>query len=133
MAQFPGCNKNSVNELMHLKIPGSCLMDDFADVVDRLLDGLNPSSWDQFSFVRHAMFRNYRSLGPSVSDSPLGWGSSGPLDSGSGLPDAGLPAACMMVSPSSSTGEDSGVPLDGLHRPLSNQHHADCFCRCCKI
>jgi len=39
-----GCNKNGVNELMHLKKPGLCLMEDFADIVDWLLDGPDPSS-----------------------------------------------------------------------------------------
>ena len=39
-----GCNKNGVNELMRLKIPGLCLMEDFADIVDQLPDGPDPSS-----------------------------------------------------------------------------------------
>jgi hypothetical protein len=33
-AQLPGRNKYSLDKLVHLKVPGLCLMEDFADVVD---------------------------------------------------------------------------------------------------
>jgi hypothetical protein len=32
--EFPGRNEYSIKELMHLRIPGLCLMKDLADVVD---------------------------------------------------------------------------------------------------
>jgi hypothetical protein len=45
VAQLPGRNKYSINKLVRLKIPGLCLMEDLADVVDRLLYGLDPYGW----------------------------------------------------------------------------------------
>ena len=39
MAQFPGRNEYGIDKLMRLKIPGLCLVEDFADKVDWLLDG----------------------------------------------------------------------------------------------
>jgi hypothetical protein len=44
MAELPGCNEYSIKELMRLRIPGLCLMQDLADVVDRHLDGLDFAS-----------------------------------------------------------------------------------------
>jgi hypothetical protein len=41
MVELPERNEYSIMELMHLGIPGLCLMQDLADVVDRLLDGLD--------------------------------------------------------------------------------------------
>jgi hypothetical protein len=34
VAQFSGRNKYSIDKLVRLKVPGLCLMEDFADVVD---------------------------------------------------------------------------------------------------
>jgi hypothetical protein len=45
VAQLPGRNKHSIDKLVHLKVPGFCLMEDLADVVDQLLDGPDPYSW----------------------------------------------------------------------------------------
>jgi hypothetical protein len=42
VAQLPGRNKYIIKKLVCLKIPGLCLMEDLADVVDRLLDGFGP-------------------------------------------------------------------------------------------
>jgi hypothetical protein len=47
VAQLPGRNKYSINKLVRLKVPGLCLMEDFADVVDRLLDGSDPCAWSR--------------------------------------------------------------------------------------
>jgi hypothetical protein len=44
MAELPGCNEYSIKELMRLRIPGLCFMKDLANVVDRLLDGLDFAS-----------------------------------------------------------------------------------------
>jgi hypothetical protein len=44
VTEFPGRNKNSIKELMRLRIPGLCLIKDLADVVDRLLDSLDSAS-----------------------------------------------------------------------------------------
>src|SRR6185369_16879355 len=59
VAQFTGCNKYGIDKLMRLKIPGLCLMEDFADVVDWLLDGPDPGDR-----VRLALIHHVRSLGP---------------------------------------------------------------------
>jgi hypothetical protein len=44
VAQLPGRNKHSIEKLMCLKVPGLCLVEDLADVVDRLLNGPDPYS-----------------------------------------------------------------------------------------
>jgi hypothetical protein len=44
MAELLGRNEYSIKELMRLGIPGLCLMQDLADIVDRLLDGLDLAS-----------------------------------------------------------------------------------------
>jgi hypothetical protein len=44
MAELPGRNEYSIKELMRLGIPGLRLMQDLADVVDRLLHGLDLAS-----------------------------------------------------------------------------------------
>jgi hypothetical protein len=44
MVELPGCNEYSIKKLMHLGIPSLCFMKDPADVVDRLLDGLDLAS-----------------------------------------------------------------------------------------
>src|SRR6185312_5641443 len=67
MAQFPGCNKYGIDKLMRLKIPGLRLVEDFTDVVDRLLDGLDPGAWVRFAFIHHV-----RSLGPQRFWVPTG-------------------------------------------------------------
>jgi hypothetical protein len=58
MAELPRRNEYSIEELMHLGIPGLCLMKDLADVVDRLLDGLD--------------------LGSGTGPVSLSWGRTGP-------------------------------------------------------
>jgi hypothetical protein len=45
VAQLLGRNKYSIEKLVRLKVPGLCLVEDLADVVDRLLDGLDPCGW----------------------------------------------------------------------------------------
>jgi hypothetical protein len=45
VAQLPGRNKYSIDKLVLLKVPGLCLMEDFANVVDWLLDGLDHCGW----------------------------------------------------------------------------------------
>ena len=47
MAQLPGHNKYSIDKLVRLKVPGLCLMEDLADVVDWLLDGSDPYGWSR--------------------------------------------------------------------------------------
>jgi hypothetical protein len=42
MAQFPGCNENCIKLLMHFQVPCLGVMEDFTDVVDRVLDDTNP-------------------------------------------------------------------------------------------
>jgi hypothetical protein len=42
VAQLPGRNKYIIDKLVRIKLPDLCLMEDFADVVDWLLDGLDP-------------------------------------------------------------------------------------------
>ena len=59
VAQFPGHNKYCIDKLMCLKIPGLCLVEDFADVVDWLLDGPDPAHRVRLALVHHV-----RSLGP---------------------------------------------------------------------
>jgi hypothetical protein len=63
VAQLPGCNKYSIEELVRLKVPGVCLMEDLADVVDRPLNGLDPCSWSRalglLAFLRRP-FHNQR-------------------------------------------------------------------------
>jgi hypothetical protein len=44
VAELPGCNKHNIEKFVRLKILGLCLMEDLADIVDRLLDGSDPSS-----------------------------------------------------------------------------------------
>ena len=84
VAQFPGRNKYCIDKLMRLKIPGLCLVKDFADVVDWLLDGPDPGDR-----VRLALIHHVRSLGPSGSGFPLGRGCFGPPCQGSGPSDRG--------------------------------------------
>ena len=59
MVQFPGRNKYGIDKLMSLNVPGLCLVEDFTDVVDRLLDGPDPGDRVRFAFIHHV-----RSLGP---------------------------------------------------------------------
>jgi hypothetical protein len=47
VAQLPGCNKYNIDKLVRLKVPSLCLMEDLTDVVDRLLDGLDPYGWSR--------------------------------------------------------------------------------------
>jgi hypothetical protein len=44
VAQLPGRDKYSIEELVRLKVPGLCLMEDLADIVDRPLKGPDPCS-----------------------------------------------------------------------------------------
>jgi hypothetical protein len=44
VVQLPGRNKYNIEELVRLKVPGLCLMEDLADVVDRPLNGPDPYS-----------------------------------------------------------------------------------------
>ena len=39
MAQLPRRNKHIIEKFVRLKVPGLCLMEDLADVVDRPLNG----------------------------------------------------------------------------------------------
>ena len=84
MAQFPGHNKYSIDKLMRLKIPGLCLVEDFADVVDWLLDGSDPGTGSGSPLSTTSGPR-----APSGSGFPLERGSSGPPCSGSGPSDRG--------------------------------------------
>ena len=43
VAQFSGRNKDGIDKLMRLKIPDLCLVEDFANIVDWLLDGCSAS------------------------------------------------------------------------------------------
>ena len=52
VAQLPGHDKHNIEELVRLKIPGLRLMEDLADVVDRLLYGPDPYGWPQALKVR---------------------------------------------------------------------------------
>ena len=47
VAQLPGRNKHNIEKLVRLKVPGLRLMEDLADVVDRLMDGPDPYDWAQ--------------------------------------------------------------------------------------
>jgi hypothetical protein len=42
VVQLPGCNMNGIDDLMCLGIPRLCIVEDFADVVNWLLDGSDP-------------------------------------------------------------------------------------------
>jgi hypothetical protein len=59
--EFPGCNENGIKELMHLRIPGFCLMKDLADVVDWLLDSLDFACWTG------SFYLSWGRVGPQVS------------------------------------------------------------------
>ena len=67
VAQFPGRNKYGIDKLMRLKIPGLCLVEDFADIVDWLLDGPDPGDRVRLAFIHHV-----RSLGPQRFWVPTG-------------------------------------------------------------
>jgi hypothetical protein len=58
VAQFPGRDKYSLDKLVRLKVPDLCLMEDLADVLDRLLDGLDPCGWTRV--LRLLAFRQHR-------------------------------------------------------------------------
>ena len=58
MAQHPGRNKYSIDKLVRLKVPGLCLMEDLADVVDWLLDGSDPYGWSRV--LKLLAFRQHR-------------------------------------------------------------------------
>jgi hypothetical protein len=42
VAQLPGRNKHNIDKFVRLKVPGLCLMEDLADVVDLPLNGPDP-------------------------------------------------------------------------------------------
>jgi hypothetical protein len=44
VAQLPGRNKHNIEKFVRLKVPGFCFVENLADVVDRLLNGLDPCS-----------------------------------------------------------------------------------------
>src|SRR6185437_13810665 len=67
VAQFPRRNKYGIDKLMRLKIPGLCLVEDFADIVDWLLDGPDPSHRVRLALVHHV-----GSLGPQQFWVPSG-------------------------------------------------------------
>jgi hypothetical protein len=50
--QLPRYNKHSIDKLVRLKVPGLRLMEDLADVVDRLLYGPDPYGWPRALKVR---------------------------------------------------------------------------------
>jgi hypothetical protein len=50
--QLPGRNKHNIEQLVRLKVPGLCLMEDIADVVDQHLYGLDPYGWSRALKVR---------------------------------------------------------------------------------
>jgi hypothetical protein len=52
VAQLLRRNKHSVDKLVRLKVPGLRLIEDLADVVDRLLYGPDPSGWPRALKVR---------------------------------------------------------------------------------
>src|SRR6185503_16022359 len=99
---------------MRLKIPGLCLVEDFADVVDWHLDGPNPGDRVRLSLIHHV-----RSLGPQRFWVPTGTRLLRTPLSGVRLTILGW--------------GDPGVPLASLLCPLGDQHHADRLCRCSKI
>jgi hypothetical protein len=47
VAQLPGFNKYGIDKLVRLKVPGLRLMEDFADIVDWLLDDSDPYGWSR--------------------------------------------------------------------------------------
>jgi hypothetical protein len=47
VAPLPGRNKHNIEKFVRLKVPSICLMEGFADVVDRLLDGSDPCGWSR--------------------------------------------------------------------------------------
>ena len=58
VAQLPGRNKYNIDKLVCIKVPGLCLMEDLANVVDRLLDGLDP--YDRSRVLNLLAFRQHR-------------------------------------------------------------------------
>jgi hypothetical protein len=68
MTEFPGRNKDSIKELIRLRIPGLCLMKDLADIIDRLLDGLD------FACRTWSFFMCWGLAGPQVAWCFLGSG-----------------------------------------------------------
>jgi hypothetical protein len=120
MVELPRCNEYSIKELMRLGIPGLCLMQDLADVVDRLLDGLDLASGTAFF--------------------SLSWGYTGPQalwffpGSGPGRTPRSR-AGCHIGGGRTSTPYrgDHGGPLQELLGPLSDQHNADHFSHRCKV
>jgi hypothetical protein len=61
VTEFPGRNKDSIKELMRLRVPGLCLMKDLTNVVDRLLDGLD------FACRTGSFFLSWGLAGPLVT------------------------------------------------------------------
>jgi hypothetical protein len=58
VAQLPERDKYSIYKLVRLKIPDLCLMEDPADIVDRLLDGSDPRSRSRV--LKLLAFRQHR-------------------------------------------------------------------------
>ena len=101
--RFPRRNKYGIDKLMRLKIPGLCLVEDFADIVDWPLDGpgtdhrvraLTTGSGSPLSTTSGPR-------APSGSGFPLGRGSSGPPCAGSGPSDRGVVAGPLCPWPGS--------------------------------
>src|SRR6185437_3082361 len=122
MAQFPGCNKYGIDKLMRLKIPGLCLVKDFADIVDWLLDGPDPGHRVRLTLVHHV-----RSLGPQRF-----WVPTGSRLRQTPLCEvrifrqrSGCRTPVSMARLTIFGWGDPGVPLASLLRPLGDQHHAD--------
>jgi hypothetical protein len=78
VAEFPGRNEYSIKELMHLRIPGFCLVKDLTDVVDRLLDGPDSASRTG-SFCLNWGLSDPRFLGASPGRDPAGPSEVGPV------------------------------------------------------
>jgi hypothetical protein len=97
VAELPGCNEYSIMELMRLGIPSLCLVQDLADVVDRLLDGPE-------SVTRTGPF----SLsGDSPAPRPSG---SFPGRDPAGSPEAGSVVTLVVVGPPPPPGGTIGAP-----------------------
>jgi hypothetical protein len=120
VTEFPGRNKNSIKELMRLRIPCLCFMKDLADVVDRLLYGLDSASRTGSFSLDWGLAR------PQVSRCFAGSGPGLTLRSRAGCFAGGGRTSF------SYRGIHKGPPREMLG-PLCDQHHADHFGRRCKV
>jgi hypothetical protein len=59
VAQLPGRDKHIIDKLVRLEVPGLCLMEDLADVVDRPLYGSDPYGCSRALKVRGGRTTNF--------------------------------------------------------------------------